>query len=134
MLKELKALVGQAYSPEICEPYNWSGFYPVVSQGKIIAIYDCASQEPAEYARLPVIDDQYMSPDDACIMVERSDNGCYSIPGAAEVESWDNVRGAAQGDYIERMGDLTGWGIWNAVYRLDNGMGDVLWYFVHEEV
>ncbi|HHW13513.1 MAG TPA: hypothetical protein GXX28_01095, partial [Firmicutes bacterium] len=65
----------------------------------------------------------------ACIMVSRSDSGTYDIPGAAEVENWDDVR--ADADSVERVSDLAGWGIWNAVYRVEVNGGEA-WYFVNE--
>ena len=56
-------IVGKPYSMELCEQFDWSGAYPVVSDGKIVAIYDMAWQTPDEYAKKPVVNDEYMDAD-----------------------------------------------------------------------
>jgi hypothetical protein len=60
---QLRTLIGQDYSPEIIDQHDWSGFYPVVSNGKIIDIYDAQNGTPREYSRKPVINDEYMDAD-----------------------------------------------------------------------
>jgi hypothetical protein len=128
---QLKSLIGKEYTSEIVDRYDWSHHYPVVSNGKIIAIYDAANAMPREYQGFPVIDDVYISPDGLCIMVDRSDSGGYSIPGAASVEWWVDVRGDAS--EVERLDSLVGWGIWDAVYLVTVYEGDdPYYYFVNE--
>ena len=56
-------IIGKTYSQELCEQFDWSGGYPVVSGGKIVAIYDAAWQTPEEYKNKPIINDEYMDAD-----------------------------------------------------------------------
>ena len=56
-------LIGKPYSQDLCEQFDWSGAYPVVSDGKIVAIYDAAWQTPEEYKNKPIINDEYMDAD-----------------------------------------------------------------------
>ena len=62
-----------------------------------------------------------------CIMVYRSDTGTYEIPGAAEIEDWDEVCEAS--DNVTFYSNLIGWGAYNTVYHC-TVRDDEIWYFV----
>lgn len=51
-------LIGRAYTPEILDMYDWEGHYPVVRDGKIVGIEDCAWPR---YVNKPVINDTYIA-------------------------------------------------------------------------
>ena len=56
--------IGRIYTEAKTEmgAYDWSGLYPVVSQGKIVAILDCSdSTDP--YAGKPIRDDSFIDAD-----------------------------------------------------------------------
>lgn len=62
--KDREALfINKRYSKELCDPYDWKGAYPVVSNGFIIAIYDMWCGEPPRYAKKPIINNEYMDAD-----------------------------------------------------------------------
>ncbi len=56
-------IVGKNYSEELCDEFDWEDCYPVVSKGKIVAIYNAAWQTPEEYKNKPIINDEYMDAD-----------------------------------------------------------------------
>ena len=56
-------IIGRPYSIELCEQFDWAQAYPVVSEGKIIAIYNGPWQTPEEYKNKPIINDEYMDAD-----------------------------------------------------------------------
>lgn len=64
-----QTFVGRIYAevkPE-AEAYDWSGLYPVVSKGAVVAILDCADDNDP-YRGKPVVNDDYVdadAPDDA---------------------------------------------------------------------
>lgn len=64
------------------------------------------------------------------IVVTRKDGGAYEIPGAAEVESWEEVQEAA--DEVVHLESLAGWGRWTDVYCV-SANGGALDYFVAKE-
>ena len=66
-----------------------------------------------------------------CIEVRRSDASCYEIPGAAEPESWGEVREAMT--EVESHGELVGWGEWVECFRTVDRDGLERWYFVEGE-
>jgi hypothetical protein len=65
-----------------------------------------------------------------CIRVN-NDNGVYSLIPAATPENFDQVR-KGDVDCFERVGDLKGWGEYNAVYTIES-RGKEQTYFVCEE-
>lgn len=60
---------------------DWSGYYPVITGGRIVAIYDAANQEPAEYADKPIVADTYI---DGNAPAEIAD-GLYDTAQAAKL-------------------------------------------------
>ena len=51
---EFEKFVGRRYAECLSEmrQVDWSDFYPVVSEGRVIAIFDCANPDPA-YSQKP---------------------------------------------------------------------------------
>lgn len=65
------------------------------------------------------------------IMVQRSADGVYQIPGAAEMEDWSAVMSAA--DQVIHHENLDGWDGWTAAYAVKQfSGGDNVWYFIKE--
>ena len=55
--------IGKRWDSAILFESNWAGFYPVVSEGVIIGIYDCAFDHIGPYNRKPVVHDEYIDAD-----------------------------------------------------------------------
>lgn len=61
---ELNALIiGEPYSQELVDEFEWDSAYPVVSQGKIIAVHDAAWPEESGYGEKPIVNDEYIDAD-----------------------------------------------------------------------
>jgi len=56
-------IIGKLYSREFADQLNWDTAYPVVSEGKIIAIHDAAWPEESGYGNKPIVDDEYVDAD-----------------------------------------------------------------------
>ena len=62
----------------------------------------------------------------AAIEVHRH-SGVYEIPGGASPENSSEINESAV--TIEPYGELSGWGTWASVYRVEDQDGLVRWYF-----
>lgn len=60
---------------------DWAGYYPVVSEGRIVAVYDSANQDPVEYTKRPIVDDMYIDAD----APDEIEDGLYDTSDAARL-------------------------------------------------
>ena len=65
------------------------------------------------------------------ILVNRTDDGHYSIPTASEEEHWDSCMAQIELD-VEWSERLVGWGKWEHVVRCISSDGEVSYYFLDE--
>ena len=56
-------IIGKPYSQELCDEFRWESAYPVVSEGKIVAVHDAAWPEESGYGNKPIVNDEYVDAD-----------------------------------------------------------------------
>ena len=59
----LTSHIGKRWDSAMLFESDWQGYYPVVSQGVVIGLFDCALDHRGSYGRKPVIDDSYIDAD-----------------------------------------------------------------------
>jgi hypothetical protein len=60
-----KRFLGRTYidAAREMDALDWNGLYPVISQRKVVAVFDCAWDTEGPYGKKPVVNDSYIDAD-----------------------------------------------------------------------